>query len=126
MLIMISCGNQPKWENSRKSREVKRTKTIHILVSPLTIADTTGKRPQTPLCLAFHLAKLPFGDLETRAIIPVDDDTFLSEKGLQCLQVLWWRKVARAVCHVILEPVRLLVGLVAVWLWATEWLGKEE
>jgi hypothetical protein len=32
------------------------SKTVHVLVSPLTIADATGKRPQSTFCLTLHLA----------------------------------------------------------------------
>jgi hypothetical protein len=32
------------------------SKTIHVLVSPLTIADATRERPQSTFCLALHLA----------------------------------------------------------------------
>jgi hypothetical protein len=32
------------------------SKAVHVLVSPLTIADATGKWPQSTFCLTLHLA----------------------------------------------------------------------
>jgi hypothetical protein len=32
------------------------SKTVHVLVSPLTIADATCERPQSTFCLTLHLA----------------------------------------------------------------------
>jgi hypothetical protein len=49
--------DQPKWGCPIIGFErVRRTKSIHVLVSPLTIADATRKRAQSALCLALNLA----------------------------------------------------------------------
>lgn len=101
-------------------------KTIHILVSPLTIADATCEGPQTSLGFTFHLAKLSLCYLDTRTIVAVDNDALLRQKSLQRFQILWWRKIARAMGHVVLEPIGLLVRLVAIRLRAPEGFGEEE
>ena len=102
--------DQPKWGWPIIGFErVRRTKSIHVLVSPLTIADATCKRAQSALCLALNLAQLAFRDLHSRPIVPVDDNALLREESLQCFQVLRRGKVARAVSHVVLESVGLLV-----------------
>jgi len=101
-------------------------KTIHILVSPLTIADATCEGSETSFGFTLHLAELSLCYLHPRMVVPVDDDPLLCQEGLQRLQVFWWCKVARAVGHVVLEPICLLVRLVAIRLRAAEWLGEEE
>jgi len=101
-------------------------KTIHILVSPLTIADATCEGSQTSLRFTFYLAKLALCYLHPRSVVAVDDDALLRQEGLQRLQILWWREVARAMGHVVLEPIGLLVRLVAIRLRAAEGFGEEE
>jgi hypothetical protein len=48
------------------------------------------------------------------------------QQRLHLLQVLGWREVAASVGHVVLEPVSLLVALIAIGLRAAEGFRKEE
>jgi len=97
-------------------------KAVHVLVPPLTVAHTARKRTEAALCLAFDLAHLTLGDHVVILAGSLSGRALACEQSLNLLEILWWCKVATPVGHVVLEPVCLLVALVAIWLGTAEWL----
>lgn len=94
---------------------------VHVLVPALAIADTTGKRAESALCLAFDFAHVTLCD----ALIVTSSlagRALASQQGLYLFEVFRRGKVTAAVSHVIFEAIGLLVALIAIWLWATEGL----
>jgi hypothetical protein len=96
--------------------------TVHILVSALTITDTTSKWPKPALCFPFDFAHLALGD--TLIFLPssLAGGALASQQCLYLLEVLGRRKVTAAVGHVIFKPISLLVTFVAIRLRAAEGL----
>lgn len=97
-------------------------KAVHVLVPALAVTYTASKRTEASLCLAFDLAQLTLGDGIVVIACSLSGGAFACEQRLNVLEVFWRGKVAASVGHVILEAVRLLVALVAIWFWTAEWL----
>lgn len=93
---------------------------VHVLVPPLAVADTAGKGTEAAFSLTFNLPHLAFGDGVVLFACGLSCRALACEECLYLLEVLWGRKVAAPVGHMVLEPVCLLVALVAIWLWTAE------
>ena len=101
-------------------------KAVHVLVPALAVTDAASKGTEAALGLAFDLAQLTLGDQVVILAQGLSRRALAREQCLYLLEILWWGKVATSVGHVVLEPVCLLVALVAIGLWTPERLGQEE
>lgn len=120
--FVLSTGKESKTDCTMVTRMlVVIPQAVHVLVPALAIADTTGKRAESALCLAFDFTHVTLCD----ALIVTSSlagRALASQQGLYLLEVFRWGKVTAAVSHVIFEAIGLLVALIAIWLWATEGL----
>lgn len=96
-------------------------KPVHVLIPALTVTNATSKRTKPPLGLPFYLAQLTLGDHVVVLTGGLSRGALACEQSLDLLEILGWRKVTTSVGHVVLEPVCLLVTLVAIGLRTAEW-----
>jgi hypothetical protein len=96
------------------------TKAVHVLVPALTVTNAAGKGTEAALGLAFDLAQLTLGDQVVILAQGLSRRALACQQCLDLLEVLWGGKVATSVGHVVLEPVCLLVALVAIGLGTAE------
>lgn len=98
------------------------TKAVHVLVPALTVTDAASKGTEAALGLALDLAQLTLGDQVVILAQGLSRRALACQQCLNLLEILWRGKVATSVGHVVLEPVCLLVALVAIGLWTPEGL----
>ena len=91
------------------------TETVHVLVTALTFTNATRVRTEPAFGLLLNLAKLRFAKRFTIVVL-----LSRCQERLELLKVLWRGKVTRPMGHVVLETVRLLIGLITVGLRALE------
>lgn len=101
-------------------------KAVHVLVPPLAVTDTASKGTEATLGLPFDFAHLALGDHVVILACGLSRRTLACEQRLDLLKILGWGKVATSVGHVVLEPICLLVTLVAIGLGTAEWFRKKQ
>jgi hypothetical protein len=89
---------------------------VHILVPTLAVSHTASERAEPAFSLPFNLPQLTLRDRVILVTSSLSSRALARKQRLYLLKILRRCKVAAPVCHVILEPVSLLVALVTVGL----------